>query len=368
MNDYLIRKEKYPEFLENRREEKFRVNYRIYKIFSNFLLFGEGNIFTLFVDVTQNKKFENFFKDENWKRLRIGNEINVFGIKKVISYFCPFCSNESLQSALDKIENSNLNIDQEFLDWIGYKGEIRTGFIRIALNGGLFTEISESDDIPSFYKAYDDSFVYRNSITFHHKFRDYDFEKGTIFIQPKFTNNEFDEETLDKIEEMKSLVRYFIDSKQVFLLAPFLEELSQIINNKDLKPSRLKITKDFRIILLDYNNLEINIRHLSKALYLVFLHNYKSIDLQELKEHREIFSQFYKEISYKNNIDELEFSVDGVLTSNDKVYQHISRIKSAFCTKISPALAKLYYIGGKKNERKRIPLDRKLVIWENEVK
>ncbi|MDO4764046.1 MAG: hypothetical protein Q4A00_06645 [Flavobacteriaceae bacterium] len=324
------------------------MNHQIFKLYRNFSLSEYSNIITLFIDTTQNEEFSEFFSYGEWKKFKLGNEINPTKIKEVISYFCPFCSNEKLQSVLNELENPHRNFDQEFLDWLGYKGRIKTGFLRLAPNGILFTEVSGSDNIPRFYYKYENSFVFEEEIR----------------LNKYLIESSLEDEAIQKIEEMRHLAQYFVESKQVFLLAPLIKELSQQIGF-DLEPSRLKITSDFKVILLDYNQLEIDIRHLSKALYLTFLQNEKPIDLENLGEHKELFTQLYKAISYRNNLDVLESSIEAVLDVETKqVYQHISRIKSAFCSKISPSLAREYYIAGNRNQSKQIKLPRKLVIWE----
>ena len=213
----------------------------------------------------------------------------------------------------------------------------------------IFTKIPDNEDLNDFYKKYRSSFI-----------------SGDISIKTKYFQRKKDQELDEKLLEMEELLKYFIESGQYFRLIPIIKEITEKEGLDLFQPSRLKVTKDFKIILLDYKNLEINIRHLSKALYLTFLDNEKITSLDILVEHKLSLFSFYKEVSYRNNFDDLEKSIDGILDIETGLfYQHISRIRSSFCEKISPEAARIYCIERDLTTRgRKIELDRKLVIWE----
>ena len=53
------------------------------------------------------------------------------------------------------------------------------------------------------------------------------------------------------------------------------------------KLSRLLITSDYRFFLIDYNNREVEMSPIHKALYLLFLNNPEGIESKHLSEHRD---------------------------------------------------------------------------------
>ena len=50
--------------------------------------------------------------------------------------------------------------------------------------------------------------------------------------------------------------------------------------------SRLLITKDYRLILLDYENIEVKMEPIHKAVYLLFLNHPEGIRFKELPDYR----------------------------------------------------------------------------------
>jgi len=118
----------------------------------------------------------------------------------------------------------------------------------------------------------------------------------------------------------------------------------------------LFIAEDYKITLTDYGEIEIKMSHLTKSLYFLFLLK-REVHLDELKKHKETLFLIYKHISYQEDFDRMEESVDKLLRNeNNEIYIHFSRIKSAFCKVIDQEIAKNYYIVGGKGQPKRIDL------------
>ncbi|MEC5395788.1 hypothetical protein [Bergeyella sp. RCAD1439] len=168
------------------------------------------------------------------------------------------------------------------------------------------------------------------------------------------------------INDISEKVEKIIASGQSFLLVPLIDKiLKKGLNTLATKPSPIKITSDFKIILTHYNNIEIEMSHLTKAIYLLFLKNNEPISLQKLHQYRNELLEIYKQISYKNSIEEMEKSINTVVDIETRqIYMHLSRIKTAFYNKISFRIASTYCVLGTKNKPKYIPIERKLVIWE----
>lgn len=174
-------------------------------------------------------------------------------------------------------------------------------------------------------------------------------------------NLKVDDETRESIDEIVGKLRELNASGAFLKALPYLN--SQIKNIKEeakVELSYLYLTEDFRILLTGYDEIEVKMSHLTKSLYCLFLLK-REIHLDELKNYKEELFLIYKHISYQEDFDRMEESVDKLLRNeNNEVYTHFSRIKSAFCKVMTQQIAKNYYIVGGKGKPKRIDLDNEL--------
>ena len=139
--------------------------------------------------------------------------------------------------------------------------------------------------------------------------------------------------------------------------------ISKIVSLPEPKLSTLLITEDFRIFLPDYNNMEIKMPTLSKALYFFYLRHPEGVLFKELRDHKAELSEIYRTISPLENMDKIEKSIDDIIDSTkNSVNEKCSRIKAAFVSQFNDNLAKNYYITGVAGEPKTIWLDRKLIL------
>lgn len=138
--------------------------------------------------------------------------------------------------------------------------------------------------------------------------------------------------------------------------------------------SRLVVTKDFKIILPDYNYMEIKMEPIVKSVFLLFLENEDGIPFKCLSDYRERLTTIYNKVK--------EYTNDGTRLSADRVWQTIynltnplsnsinekcTRIKEAFLSQFDEHLANYYYITGKRGEAKKITLPRKLIEIQCEL-
>ncbi len=138
--------------------------------------------------------------------------------------------------------------------------------------------------------------------------------------------------------------------------------LMRLLSLPDPKPSRLLITDDFRLLLPDYNNREIVLNPLSKALYFFYLRHLEGVLFKHLRDHRSELFDLYSLLSPRENIDKMNQSIDDLVDSTkNSVNVLCSRIKSSFASQFKDDLARQYFITGAAGEPKRITLDRKLV-------
>ena len=126
--------------------------------------------------------------------------------------------------------------------------------------------------------------------------------------------------------------------------------------------SRLVITKDFRFFLPDYNNMEITMSPLPKAVYLLFLKHPEGISFKQLRYYYTELLDIYKQISNRVIESNIENSIrDLTDPTKNSINEKCARIREAFLKQFDSAYAQHYYITGKRSEPKKITLPRELV-------
>lgn len=141
--------------------------------------------------------------------------------------------------------------------------------------------------------------------------------------------------------------------------------------------SRLLITADYRFLLPDYGNKEVEMSPIHKALYLLFLNHPDGIESKHLSDHRDELLSIYMRVSSWLDIDKVHDVVDRLVDPLDNAFnEKCSRIKAAFASIMDDYSAAYYAISGHKlrhisassrvwYERKKIiTLPRELVVWE----
>lgn len=140
--------------------------------------------------------------------------------------------------------------------------------------------------------------------------------------------------------------------------------LQQLISSPG-EISRMVITRDYRIILPDYNNMEIEMTPLVKAVYFLFLRHPEGIIFKNLDNYRNEFIDIYQQIKGERLNFRMAMSVGRITTpTNNSINEKVARIREVFFTRFDKRLATHYIIHGNRGEAKRIPLNRKLVEWQ----
>jgi len=171
-----------------------------------------------------------------------------------------------------------------------------------------------------------------------------------------------------------------LDSEGQFISLTLLDDLKvtvQKIRNKGMNEwtfrrlfkseaqlSRMVITNDRRIVLPDYNDIEIKMEPLVKAVYLLFLKHPEGIIFKELADYKEELLNIYKNLKpmglNKRTIQSIEDVTNPMLNS---INEKCARIRAAFIKEFDEGLAKYYFVTGERGEVKKISLPRNLVIW-----
>lgn len=170
------------------------------------------------------------------------------------------------------------------------------------------------------------------------------------------------EEQEETINELMEEVRERINKLRQRGIAEYL--LEQLIH-PDNRLSRLVITKDWRIVLPDYNNMEIKMEPLVKAVYLLFLRHPEGITFKQLPDYREELTRIYNQLKPSGLTNRAIQSIEDVTNPMlNSINEKCARIRAAFVGQFDDYMAKSYYIDGLRGEVKKIALPRNLVTWE----
>ena len=182
-------------------------------------------------------------------------------------------------------------------------------------------------------------------------------------------------------EQLGRLARQLLaaDRKDLLLQAlgtPLLEELR--IQAAQAKLSRLLITRDYRFLLIDYDNREIELQPVHKAVYLLFLAHPEGIEFKRLANYREELTHYYMSTAKQMDKERIIESVDHLVNPLDNaINEKCSRIKKVFLSMMDDYAASYYIISGHTRKRiagsariwyerlKVITLPRELVIFQD---
>jgi len=157
---------------------------------------------------------------------------------------------------------------------------------------------------------------------------------------------------------------------------PLLEQLR--IEAARGKLSRLLITKDYRLLLLDNGQQEVILQPVHKAVYLLFLNHPEGIEFKRLRDYRDELLRYYRLVAPRSmDIEQIEESVERLVDPLDNaINEKCSRIKRIFLELMDEYSASYYVISSHTTKRiagssriwyerlKVINLPRHLVIWE----
>lgn len=148
------------------------------------------------------------------------------------------------------------------------------------------------------------------------------------------------------------------------IMSSLREKMLFAQNLKKFSPlSKLLIDHKHKFFLPDFGNIEIKLRPLEKALYLLFLRYPEGIYHSSLSDHRIELYEIYSSISTMGDLTEMRVRIDDMVNAlSDSASQKMSRIKRVFEESIGEELAKHYYIKGESGQQKKIDLNRELVV------
>lgn len=281
---------------------------------------------------------EQLFKSQNKSLIDLISKKENLNISNILDFFVPIV-NQNEREIIDSTINSIVPAPNDLLNYLEYGGNIKTGIVFFqhyeAFIIGLHDYQTERD-VEDVFKNIVKYFQYKTLS----QVDDYDDLPSNIFNPYK----DVDEETLKKINEIKVQLNDLKQCGQYLSILPLLKEML-ISEVQSLKKSSLVVDQEYRILLPEFNNLEIHLSHLTKSIYLLFLNHPKGINIKELNKHRDELLALYAKITYQMDYDKIKRSIDELVQPNSNaIYAHISRIKSAFLKKMDYEIAKHYIV------------------------
>lgn len=135
--------------------------------------------------------------------------------------------------------------------------------------------------------------------------------------------------------------------------------------NKQEPLSRMIIAPDYRIFLPDYNDMEIEMGALPKAIYFLFLRYPEGIIYKHMQDYHNELLNIYRQLRPNTDEARLNLTITKVVNPfGNALNENIARIKKAFVEKFDEHLANNYIITGERGSQYSIPLDRNLITWE----
>lgn len=169
--------------------------------------------------------------------------------------------------------------------------------------------------------------------------------------------NSFDPEIASLFNEVAEKINRL---KQRGISLYVLEKMLQ----ESIKPSRMVITSDYRILLPEYNNMEIEMTPLVKAVYLLFLRHPEGIIFKHLPDYYEELSELYRKIKGEMLDKKMTQSMKVVTDPfNNSINEKVARIREAFITRFDERLAEQNMVLGRRGEVKTVSLPRELIEW-----
>ena len=163
-------------------------------------------------------------------------------------------------------------------------------------------------------------------------------------------------------------------------------ELSQLVrelvaagrNDLLLRAIGVSVLEDYRIILVDYGNKEVEMTPVHKAVYLLFLNHPEGIEFKKLCEYRNELLGYYMATAKLMDKQTIAESVDMLVDPlNNSINEKCSRIKSIFLNIMDLYTANYYIISGHTQKHfagsskiwyerlKNVKIPRELVIRED---
>ena len=250
---------------------------------------------------------------------------------------------------------------EELLNLIDYKGSIKSGLLFFNMRHGA---IGVSD---FFYSNSNHNYnLFFEDVLFYLKPEECDYMLGS-FLPAEELTEQLDDDTKELVKDIENKLAELKDNGQLLFLIPILKDLlnkqSEKIDFKSI--SKMEITYQNKI-LLPYFKKEVELSHLTKSIYFLFLKHPEGINLKELINHKKELLTIYTSVSNQLDYDKMTKSIDDVINLETKaIYTHLSRIKSAFYKIMDASFAQYYIVSGSGEQDRKVLFNTSDIAWNN---
>ena len=318
---------------------------------------------------TTSKKVEDivsyYFPQLNYYQIpeKVGVEFNEKMLSQIFTKF-----QEEIEFISDKNEFVPNQVEaKEILSLIEYKGSIKSGLIFLNTFSGIIgvSDYFYSNETSNYDTFFEDVLNYLQPE--NEDFALGDFMLGSFLPMQELTE-QLDEETKAFVKDIEGKLDELRDTGQLLFLIPILKNLlnkqSEKIDFRSI--SKMKINYQNKI-LLPYFKKEVELSHLTKAIYFLFLKHPEGINLKELGKHKKELLTIYTSVSNQLDYDKMSKSIDDVIDIETKaIYTHLSRIKSAYYKIMDASFAKYYIVSGSGEEERKVLFNTNDIDWNND--
>lgn len=143
----------------------------------------------------------------------------------------------------------------------------------------------------------------------------------------------------------------------------------KIVIGKQQQPSPLVVNNDLKIVLPYYNEVEVKMPAMCRAIYILFLKHPEGIALKDIADYRAELEDIYSIVMPGRNEERAKEAIDNLVDPmSNTLNEYISKIKRCFKSRIiNEELASNYIISGKRGEPYRVALDPELITLPRAV-
>lgn len=161
------------------------------------------------------------------------------------------------------------------------------------------------------------------------------------------------------------VTKYHADPSQ--LINTLLKGKIVVGQNNHLSP--LVVNNDLKIVLPYYNEVEVKMPAMCRAIYILFLMHHEGIALRDVVDHRAELEDIYSMVMPGRSEEKAREAIDNLVDPmSNTLNEYISKIKRCFklCI-LDEELAASYIITGKRGEPYRIALTPELITLPRAV-
>lgn len=263
-------------------------------------------------------------------------------------------------------ETCKVNSD-ELLNLLEHESNIKSGLLFFKFNSGIIgvSDYFYSNSDYNYELFFEEVIQYLST----NEWEDFALVDAMIgsFLPTIDYSEQLDEEAKEIVQDLEKKIKELKDSGQLLFLIPVLKDLlNKQSHNIDFNSiSKMEIDYQNKI-QLPYFKREVELSHLTKSIYFLFLKHPEGINLKELGNYKKELLTIYNSVSNQLDYDKMSKSIDDVVNLETKaIYTHLSRIKSAFYKIMDASFAKYYIISGSGEEERKVLFNTTSIIWNN---